>query len=81
MEAVKNLGHRHSCWLPLFWGQRTGARSRWGQNKTAQGDVLDYPRAKRKGKKPPVSDLNWTARMGTQKRKQSQGQTNRWSEP
>lgn len=81
MEAVKNLGHRHSCCLPLFWGQRTGARSRWGQNKTAQGDVLDYPRAKRKGKKPPVSDLNWTARMGTQKRKQSQGQTNRWSEP
>lgn len=71
MEAVKNLGHRHSCCLPLFWGQRTGARRGWGQNKTAQGDVLDYPRARRKGKKPPVNDLNWAARMGTQTEKET----------
>lgn len=33
--------------------------------------MLDCPRAKRKGKKSPVNDLNWATRMGTQTEKET----------
>ena len=54
----KRSGPETVCCLSLFGVQRTGAKQR-GRIKRLGSNLLDCLRAKRKGRKLPVNNLNW----------------------